>query len=159
MTVNKYVQLRFNFTLSASINRNDYFRIVFPTGTTFAYSNPILGTGVYTEPPTIAGQTVEVYHHSSVTPTQIYSGVYILVIQSFQAPPSTIPTQPIVFSVIRNGYPIMTGSTSLQASADTLTASVSVTNPQVLTNTSYTFSIPLTHALSSSGLIQITLPA
>ena len=97
MIVNSFVQLRFNVTLAATINKNDYFRVVFPTGTTFTYSTPILGTAVYTEPPTISGQTVEVHHSSSVSPTQIYSAAsaYILVIQYFQAPPSTIPTQPI----------------------------------------------------------------
>ena len=58
MTVNSLVPLLFNVTLAATIDRNDYFRIVFPTGTTFSYSAPILGTAVYTTPPTISGQTI-----------------------------------------------------------------------------------------------------
>ena len=52
----------------------------------------------------------------------------------------------------------MTGSASLTAVADTLTASVSLANSQVWTSTTYTFSIPLGQSLSSSGLIKIVLP-
>ena len=159
LTVNSLVALRFNFTLTTTIDRNDYFRVVFPTGTTFSFSTPILGTSVYITPPTISGQTVEIHHSTAVSATQTYSSTYILVIQFFQAPPSTVPTQPILFSVVRNNYPIMTGSASLTAVADSLTASVTVANSQVLTSTSYTFSIPLAHPLSSSGMILVTLPS
>ena len=158
MPVNSLVPIRFDVSLSTAINRDDYFRVVFPVGTTFSFSSGIFGTANYVEPPTVSGQTVQIYHSSAVSASQTYSGNYTLVIQNFQAPPSTIPTQAIEFSVIRNNYPIMTGSATLTASAGTLTASVTPLVSRVWANTSYTFAIALTNPLSSSGLIKIALP-
>lgn len=158
MTVNSFVALRFTAVLAVPINQNDYFSITFPTGTTFSY-NLIFGISFYSLPPTISGQTVLIYHNSTVTATFAKNSAYILTFQNFQAPPSTAPTQNIVFSVLRNGYPIMTGSSTLTAVSSTLTASVSVANTRVATLTSYTFSITMSNPLSSSGMIKITFPS
>ena len=95
MTINTAVALKFTFTLVATINRNDNFKITFPAGTTYSYSTGIFGTSLYTEPPTISGQVVEVYHSTSVALSQQYSSAYTLVIQNFIAPPSTEPTTAI----------------------------------------------------------------
>jgi hypothetical protein len=77
----------------------------------------------------------------------------------FLAPPSTIPTGSIIFSVLRKGYPIMTGSSTLTAVAAALSATASMNVTTVLATTSYTFSIPITQPLSSSGMIRITMPS
>lgn len=81
------------------------------------YSSPILGTASYNNNPTVSGQTILIRHSSAISSTQTYSGPYTLVIQQFLAPPSTIPTGSITFSVLRNSYPIMTGSGTLTAVA------------------------------------------
>jgi len=157
MTVNTYVGLRFNAVLAVPINQNDYFSITFPTGTTFSY-NLIYGITFYSLPPTISGQTVFIYHNASVVATFAKNTAYIITFQDFLAPPSTYPTDKIVFSVLRNGYPLMTGSASLTAESSNLSASVTVANSKVSTVTSYTFTITMSNPISSSGAISITFP-
>ena len=157
MPVNSYVGLRFNVSLAVTINKNDYFSIVFPNGTTFSY-NQIYGTSYYKIPPTISGQTVLIYHSDTVLSSFDQNSEYIITFYGFNAPPSTLPTDPITFSVLRNGFPIMTGSASVTAISSSLSANVSVANKRVAALTSYTFNINMTNPLSSSGMIRITFP-
>ena len=152
MTVNSLVGLRFTAVLAVPINRNDYFSITFPSGTTFSY-NSIYGISFYNLPPTISGQTVLIYHNSTVTRTFNQSTAYIITFQNFQAPPSTAPTDNITFSVLRNGYPIMTGTASLTAVSSTLNASVTLSNTKVATLNNYIFTITMSNPLSSTGTI------
>jgi hypothetical protein len=157
MPVNSLVGLRFNVSLTVTINQNDYFSIVFPNGTTFSYDQ-IYGTSYYKIPPTISGQTVLIYHSDSVIGSFSQNSEYIITFFYYNAPPSTLPTDPITFSVLRNGFPIMTGSASVTAVSSTLSASVSVTNRRVAALTSYIFNITMSKPLSSSGMIRITFP-
>ena len=157
MTVNSLVGLRFNVTLTVTINQNDYFTIVFPNGTSFSY-NQLYGTSYYKIPPTISGQTVLIYHSDSVISSFSQNTEYIITFFDYNAPPSTLPTDPIIFSVLRNGFPIMTSSASVTALSSTLSANVTAANKKVAVITSYTFSIATSNALSSSGMIRITFP-
>lgn len=138
MTVNSLVGVRFTAVLAVPINQNDYFEIVFPAGSTYTY-NSVYGISFYALPPTISGQIIQIRHDSSVSRTFTQNSAYILTFQDLKAPPSTLPTDPIVFSVLRNGYPIMRGSASLTAVAGSLTANASMAETEVAKNTSYTF--------------------
>jgi hypothetical protein len=158
MTVNSLVALRFGAVLSMTINQNDFLSIVFPNNTTFQYDN-IYGIYFYNLPPTISGQTVLIYNSATSSGTYTQNTAYIVTFQYFQAPPSTLPTSPIVFSILRSGYPIMTGSASLTASPGALTATATPTIFRVLAVTSYTFSITISDPLSSQGMIQVFLPS
>lgn len=64
----------------------------------------------------------------------------------------------MTFEVVRDGFTIMTGTTTFTASPGTLTASATPSNTKVLQTTSYIFSITTTNPISSSGTIKITLP-
>jgi hypothetical protein len=157
MTVNSLVGLRFNVTLTVTINQNDYFSIIFANGTSFSF-NQLYGSSYYKIPPTISGQTVLIYHSESVISSFSQNTEYIITFFDFKAPPSSLPTDPIIFSVIRNGFPIMTSSASVTALSSTLSANVSVANKKVAVLTTYTFNITTSNPLSSSGMIRIAFP-
>jgi hypothetical protein len=142
-----------------AINQSDYFSITFPTNTTYSFSNTF-GTGYYLSPPTFFGQTVLIYHNTATSASSYAQGsLYSLTFVSFQAPASTLTTGPLTIQVLRNGYPIMFGTTTLTAVSATLTASVIITNSIVWTNTSYTFSITTNNPLTAQGMIRITFPS
>jgi hypothetical protein len=156
-TVNAFVGLRFQMTLSMTINQADTLNVVFPNGTTFIYSN-VFGTSFYSTP-VITGQSVTVSSDPSVIGTNLQNTDYTISLLNFQAPPSTVPTNPIIFQIQRNGYPIMAGSASLTAVTAVLLASVSLASSTVWARTSYTFVINTSHPLSSEGMIQILFPS
>lgn len=93
-TVNTFVGLRFQMTLSMTINQADTFSITFPNGTNFVYS-AVYGTSFYSTP-VISGQTVLISSDLSVTGTFAQNTDYTLTLTNFQAPASTIPTSPII---------------------------------------------------------------
>lgn len=157
MTVNSLTTLRFNIFPTMTLSRNDYINITIPTGTSFSYSN-IFGTGFYRTPPTFSGQSALIYHNSSSSLTYPQNSLYSITFQNIQAPPSTLPTSSLIFQVIRNGYPIMQGSSVLTAVRATLTASVALTSSVVWATTSYTFTINMNNPLSSDGMLRITFP-
>jgi hypothetical protein len=159
MVINSYVSLRFNMYPSMSINQSDYFSITFPSGTTYTY-NQIYGTGYYVSPPTFSGQTVLIYHDTSSSAASYPEGsLYSLTFASFQAPPSTSPTDSITLQILRNGYPIMYGTAVLTATSASLSASVSVSSSIVWAHTTYTFTINTSNPLSATGMIKITFPS
>lgn len=77
----------------------------------------------------------------------------------YTAPPSTQATLPFTITTMRNGFPTQTGTQTLTAIATTLTAIVNVTSLVVNVNTSYTFSITIGDALTSTGKIKIKFPS
>lgn len=141
-----------------AINQSDYFSLTFPTGTTYTY-NAIFGTGYYLSPPSFSGQTVYIYPDpASSASSYAANTLYSLTFASFTAPPSTLPTSAITLQILRNGYPIMYGTSTLTATSSTLSASVAVTNRIVWASTTYTFTITTSNPLSNTGMIQITFP-
>jgi hypothetical protein len=149
MQINNLISLRLDMYPSMSINQSDYFSITFPTGTTYTY-NQIFGTGYYITPPTFSGQTILVYHDTTSSSSSYPQGsLYSLTFASFQAPPSTLPTSSLTLQILRNGYPIMYGSTILTAVSAVLQASVLVSNSIVWANTTYTFYINTSNALTA----------
>jgi hypothetical protein len=77
----------------------------------------------------------------------------------YTAPPSTQTTTPFTITTMRNGFPTQTGTQTLTAVATSLTATVNASSLVVNVNTSYTFSITINDALTSSGKLKISLPA
>jgi len=61
-------------------------------------------------------------------------------------------------AVLRNGYEIMTGSTSITAGADVLSATVLPNSNIVWANTIYVFTITLTNPITNTGMIKIIFP-
>lgn len=131
MVVNRPVSFRFDLTLSMTININDYFAITFPTEISFRYSN-LFGTGFYLKPPTVSNKTVIIYHDTSINAQPYNRNTnYSITLASLTAPPSTLTTSPITIEVLRNGYPIMLGSSTLKALNSILNATLSVPNSVV----------------------------
>lgn len=158
MIVNRNVALRFNMILSMTISQSDYFSITFPSNSTFSY-NTIIGTSYYILPPSISGSTVTIYPNTSInTQNYLQNSLYSLTFSNFQAPPSTLTTGAVSMQVLRNGYPIMIGSSTLTATNAQANFTITVANLVVWANTSYTFSLNTSNPLSSSGMIQVTLP-
>lgn len=157
MTVNKMVGLRFDMGLADTVDQNDVFTIVFPTGTSFTYAS-ILGTGIFLTP-VITGQTVSISQDTTFLKTFSKNSNYTINFYNFKAPPSTQVSSPIVLRVLRNSYPKMTGSVTVQAVASTLNASVSAAVSTVWANTTYSFVVNISDSLSSSGTIKIVFPA
>jgi hypothetical protein len=157
MRVNTLVSLRFIMYLPMTISRNDYFSITFPTGTSYSFTI-VFGTGLYTTP-TFSGQTVLIYHATSSAVYFNQTSLYSLTFSSFQAPGSTLTTGPLTVQVMRNGYPIVYGSSTLTAVNGILTASVSMGSSTVWANTSYVFIINTSNPLTSQGMIKITFPS
>jgi hypothetical protein len=120
--------------------------------------NQVYGA-ILTPSTTISGSVITIVDATTSSFTRDQSFVYILTAQYFKAPPSTLTTGALTFSVLRNGYPLMTGSTTLTATAGALTASVSTAVSTVWQNTSYIFSITTSNPLSSSGMIRVVLPS
>ena len=159
MTVNSLIPLAFYTSFVSTISQNDYFTLIFPTGSTYAYSS-VGGTGQPYDTPVIAGQSVQIKHLISASSVPLHSGDYTLVFRNFLASPSTLPTNNFTMTVYRNNYPILTGTANITAVADTLSNASAVPAVRtVLTTTSYVFTIPLTQPLSASGMIRITMPS
>lgn len=78
---------------------------------------------------------------------------------TYTAPTSILPTGDFIISVMRNGYPVMTGKTQLIASPNIVTGSVITADQKVNALTSYTFTVIINDALTSSGKIRIIIPA
>ena len=159
MSVNSIVPITLTMNLSMQINQNDQFQVVFPSTTSFSYTN-IIGSSPGTYGVSITGQTVLMTQQNTPATFAVDSN-YLLNMFNMQAPPSTATTDPLTAQVLRNGYPIMTGSATLTATPASLASqiSVAVADSVVWANTTYTFTLNTANALSSAGMIRITFPS
>jgi hypothetical protein len=157
IVVNKNVTLRFSITLVDTMNSYDTFTIVFPTG--IKIYTPTFGGLLTFTGPSLTGTTVTV--SQSTTSIKAYSSGYVLNItfSTITAPPSTQVTSPIYFYINRDGNTKMVGSSTIQASMDSLNFSVTPSSNLVNQNTSYVFVVNINDPILSSGRIKINFPS
>jgi hypothetical protein len=157
IVVNKNVTLRFSITLIDTMNSYDTFTIVFPTG--IKIYTPTFGGLLTFTGPSLTGTTVTV--SQSITSIKAYPTGYILniTLSTITAPPSTQVTSPIYFYINRDWNTKMIGSSTIQASMNSLNFSVTPSSNLVNQNTSYVFVVNITDPILSSGRIKINFPS
>jgi hypothetical protein len=160
-TVNQNYTIKFAFTTVDTVSINDYFIIQFPAGSSVVFSSGLLSgaTAINKVNATFSNNILTLYMNTSST-TKIFFAPYSMFINVgiYTAPPSTQTTSAFTITTMRNGFPTQIGTQTLTAIATTLTATVSSTSSVVNVNTSYTFSITINDALTSSGKLKITFP-
>lgn len=103
--VNMATGFRVNFTLSDTLGPTDYFRLEFPTGLQITYSfklsSLLLGTATYT-----SSNGSLVFQRSTASVADNFIGeMHYITFQTFTAPRSVKPTNPIRFVVLSaTGY-------------------------------------------------------
>lgn len=158
MVVNQPVSLRFSVTLTDVINYLDTFLITFPTGTKVTAVTVSGGGTITVTNLKLTNLTLVSFSQSSANKNFPAGSNLNITFSNMTAPPSTQPTQPIYFSVLRDNFAKMTGSNTLQAVISTLSFTLAASSTLVNSNTTYTFNITLLDALSSSGRIKIDFP-
>lgn len=144
------------FTTTDTISSKDTISAYLPSGSTFVYMQSTstfkLQSGSYNS----SNLTVNMVQLSgnSNYPSGTFANVTFV---RLRAPPSTRPTSPIQLAILLNGYPKMIGSATISAVANTYALTVSPSSSIVGVYTSYTFTFTMTDALTSSGLIILTL--
>lgn len=157
MGVNNFAGgLTFTFYLPDTISNRDQFVASFPTGTIINFSSNsssiTLQSLVYN-----STNTSLIMTQSTGNPNYP-SGTYIrITFVKYKAPPSTRPTNPIIFTVYSYGYPKMTASSAIAAVANNYTLTILPSSTTVNAYATYSFTITMTDPLTSNGFIQITL--
>jgi hypothetical protein len=158
IVVNKNVSLRFSINLVDTVNANDTFLIVFPTGTKISnatFSGILNFTGA-----SITGTTASVSQATSSKNNASSAGTSLnITFSTVTAPASTQVTSPIYFYINRDGNTKMVGSSTIQANTNSLTFTVTPNSNLVNQNTTYVFAISITDPLLSSGRIKIDFPS
>lgn len=77
-----------------------------------------------------SSKIMTIYLKEPARQTDLGTEAYIS-IGDFTAPPSILPTGDFIISIMRNGYPLMSGTTQLIAGASTLSGSVTVGDSKV----------------------------
>ena len=158
MVVNTWINLNFAFTLSDTISKNDYLVIDFPTGTEINYLTKIspqlnISTGSY------SSANYRLTFTLSSTSPNVNSGVPIsLTFLYYRTPPSTKTTNPIVLSIMNNGYAKMSGSATITPQPNSYTATVSTLSTTINVKTSYSLRFTMSDSISTTGYIKITIP-
>ena len=135
MVVNSQVGLQFSIQLSDYVNQVDQCQITFPAGFAITFVN-VTGSLSF-DSASINGQVLTITQKLHVTRLYNSSTPFIINFYNFTAPPSTKVTDPIEVTITRNGYAKMTGSTPVQASANTISGTVVPSVTTVAANTNY----------------------
>lgn len=157
MGVNNFLGgLTFSFTLPDTLGSDDLFLIVFPAGTTILYmttaSNLPVQTTTYS-----ASNTSMVITQRSNNPNYPAGTAVTITFIRYKAPPSTRPTDPITFTVLKNGYQKMTASATIAAVANNYTLTVATSSTTVNTFATYSFSFTMVDPLTVTGYIEVVL--
>ena len=160
MVVNSPYTVKFTFTLPDTLSQSDTLTIKFPTGTSMTFSTGTVASnfGLTSSATTYdsATQTVSL-GQSSRTINRLTSMFFQF--GSYTAPTSILPTTDFTLTVWNSGYMKMQGTVTLTATTSTVSGTVTPISSVVNAQTSYTFSIALIDAITSSGMIKITMPA
>jgi hypothetical protein len=109
---------------------------------------------------TYSNFTLSVFQSTS-SGAATYAAPYTMFIQvgQYRAPSSTQATAPFTIRIVRNGVTVQSGTQTLSAEINSLTASISSrTSAIVNDNTTYTFSIVTNLAIPTTGKIKVILP-
>jgi hypothetical protein len=72
--------------------------------------NNFTGTGTYDFAASyVSGRTLRILHRRNIARTFAKNSLYVVNLNKIKSPPSTKTTSPIILSVVKNGYPKMTG--------------------------------------------------
>jgi hypothetical protein len=72
--------------------------------------NNFAGTGTYDfGASSVSGQTLRIVHRRNIARTFAKNSLYIVSFNKIKSPTSTKTTSPYIVSVVKNGYPKMTG--------------------------------------------------
>ena len=158
MTVNTWVNLNFAFSLADTVSKNDYLTIDFPTGTQINYLTKIspqlnIASGTYSSANnrltfTLSDTSPNVNSGTSISLTFLY----------YRVPPSTKTTEPIVLSIMNNGYAKMSGSATITPQPNSYVGTVSTLDTTINANTQYSLRFTMSDSISTTGYIKLTLP-
>ena len=160
--MNSLTSLIFNFTLTDTISKSDYFQVTFPLGTSFSFvaiasSNLNLFSSGVTYNST---NLTLIMRQASTSPTRFAGTVCSITIGRYTAPTSTKTTDPFALQVYTStGGLKMQGTSTITATANTYTTLVTALNYNINKNTSYTFAVTTLDSMLSSSMIQIKFPS
>ena len=158
-TINTMIGLRIGFTLLDTVTSTDYFQVLFPIGTTVTYTTS-LSTFSLSSTVTYSSST-GLLTFTQTTFSQIrYAGLYAnITFLSYKTPNSTKPSDPIVFTIMRNGNAKMRGSAIFTADPKVYSTAVYTNDTSINAYASYTISISLADALDKTGYIILSIPS
>ena len=159
MVVNQPVSLRFSVTLTDIVNYLDTFQITFPTGTKVTAVTVSGGGTITVNNLKLTNSTLITFGQSSSNKNFTAGSVLNITFSNITAPPSTQPTQPILFSIMRDNFSKMLGSGTVQAIMGSLSFTVAANSTLINLNTTYVFNITILDGLSSAGRVKIDFPA
>lgn len=162
LVVNQFYTIRFTFVLTDTISQTDTITVVFPSGSVVNFVSSTVSANWTNSIASTSFQPSSLTLYVTVTNLNRRfnrGDTLILTVGNYQAPPSIQPTSNFVLTIYKNGYKKLEGTTTLTASASTVTGSASMNVSVVNTITSYTFVVTTIDALSSSGKIKIVLPS
>jgi len=157
MVVNSMNTIKFGITTIDVMSMSDYFIISFPAGTTIDLANTNIGStvSINSNNPTFLNNNLTLYMTGSgnLNPQTLF-----ITLTNFIAPPSTKTTNNFTVYILSNGYPKMVSYQTITCLPSTLSGTVSLASPIVNSITSYSFTITILDALTSTGKIKITFP-
>ncbi len=160
--VNSLTSLIFNFSLTDTISKSDYFQLTFPSGTTFSFvaiasSNLNLFSSGVTYNST---NLTLIMRQASTSPNRFAGTVCSITMGRYTAPPSTKITDSFSLQVYTStGGLKMQGLATITATANTYTTTVGAASYNINKNTSYTFTVTTLDSMLSSSMIQVKFPS
>jgi hypothetical protein len=150
------------FTLTDTLSKNDYFQLVFPTGSVFSFvAVATINLSIFSSSVNfLSANSTLVLRQASISPTRYAGTVCRITIGRYTAPASTLPISPFLLQVYNQNNSLkMQGTASLTASPKTYAFTVAPASALINQPTSYAFTLAVQDPMLSTGMIQVTFPS
>lgn len=155
--VNQVYSLKFSVSLVDFINNANTFIIVFPTGSIITLVN-LTSQITINNIQLVNGTNITFSQPATPARTSIPGNVLNFTFNNYTAPPSTLVTNNFTFGILKGGSFSQIGYATLQANPSNLTFTVIPLVSTINQNTTYQFTITITDAITSNGMLLITFP-
>lgn len=158
-TINTAVTIQFDFVLADTISKSNYLVLQFPSGTVFQYMNFYSTLVLNATSIVYNSSSLQLVMYQSSSATNRNSGTAVtLRVQSYTTP-SSVRTTDLFYLRIKSGSgDKMVGSSSINILPKSYTATATTANTLINSVTSYTISLAMTDAISSSGYFLVVVP-
>lgn len=158
-TINTAVTIQFDFVLADTISKSNYLVLQFPTGTVFQYMNYYSTLVLNATSIVYNSPSLQLTISQSTSATNRNAGTAVtLRVQSYTTPSSVRTTDPFYLRIKSGTGDKMVGSSSINILPKSYTATASTSNTLINAVTSYTVSMTMADAISSSGYFLVLVP-
>ena len=162
LLVNSLTSLILSFSLPDTISKSDYFQLLFPSNSTFAFSVvsssnlSLFNSGV-----TYNASNLTLIMRQATTSSIKFAGtVCAITVSQYRAPTSTKTTDYFTLQVYTSSGALkMQGVANLTATAKKYITTVLPASYLINNNASYAFTVSTTDSMLSSAVIQLKFPA